>query len=137
VHVRPTCTHVALLARDIAATTSFYARYAALIEVHRRTEHDVTVVWLGEKARARDFVIVLIGVPHADPVDPAPLAHLGYAVESRGEVDRLAALARGEAILAEGPTDAGPIVGYYCIVRDPDGNLVEFSHGQSLGAAGS
>jgi hypothetical protein len=36
-------------------------------------------------------------------------------------------------ILVEGPTDAGPIVGYYCIVNDPDGNPVEFSDGQSLG----
>ena len=35
--------------------------------------------------------------------------------------------------LIDGPRDAGPIVGYYCIVNDPDGNLVEFSHGQSLG----
>jgi len=135
--VRPTCTHVAILARDIARTASFYTRYASLVEVHRRTEHDVTVVWLGEEGRAHEFVIVLIGVPHADPVDPAPLAHLGYAVESRDEVDRLAGLARRELILVEGPTDAGPIVGYYCIVRDPDGNLVEFSFGQSLGAGGS
>ena len=129
----PTCTHVAILARDIAKAVAFYARYVCLREVHRRTEHDVTVVWLGEQGREREFVIVLIGVPHADPVDPAPLAHIGYAVPSREEVDHVADLARRDEILVEGPTDAGPIVGYYCIVRDPDGNLVEFSHGQSLG----
>ena len=29
-------------------------------------------------------------------------------------------------------TDAGPIVGYYCLIHDPDGNLVEFSHGQPI-----
>ena len=131
--MRPTCTHVAILARDIAKTARFYTRYAGLLEVHRRTEHDVTVVWLGEHGREREFVIVLIGVPHADPVDPAPLAHIGYAVASREEVDAVAELARRDAILVEAPSDAGPIVGYYCIVRDPDGNLVEFSHGQSLG----
>ena len=116
---------------------AFYARYAGLAEVHRRTEHDVTVVWLGEEGREHEFVIVLIGVSHADPVDPAPLAHIGYAVESRDEVDRLATSARLEEALVEGPTDAGPIVGYYCIVRDPDGNLVEFSFGQSLGPGGA
>jgi hypothetical protein len=38
-----------------------------------------------------------------------------------------------ESITVEPPQDAGPIVGYFCIVRDPDGNWVEFSHGQSLG----
>jgi len=27
---------------------------------------------------------------------------------------------------------AGPIVGYFCIVTDPDGNQVEFSYGQPI-----
>ena len=131
----PTCTHVAILARDMHRAVDFYTRFARLHEVHRRTEHDVTVVWLAEHGREREFVIVLIGAEHADPVEPAPLAHLGYAVASRSEVDRLAELARAEKILVEDPKDAGPIVGYYCIVRDPDGNLVEFSYGQSLGVS--
>jgi catechol 2,3-dioxygenase-like lactoylglutathione lyase family enzyme len=132
--VRPTFTHLAILARDIEHAAEFYSRYAGLVEVHRRTEHGVTVVWLGERGRERELVIVLIGAPHADAVEPAPVAHLGYAVESRDEVDRLAEQARSESILVEPPRDAGPIVGYYCIVRDPDGNLVEFSFGQSLGS---
>ena len=131
----PTCTHVAILARDVDRAVDFYARFAQLREVHRRTEHAVTVVWLAERGREREFVIVLIGAEHADAVVLAPLAHLGYAVGSRGEVDRLAELARAEQILVEDPKDAGPIVGYYCIVRDPDGNLVEFSYGQSLGVS--
>lgn len=132
--MHPTFTHVAILARDIERAAEFYRRYARLAEVHRRTEHGVTVIWLGESGRERELVIVLIGAPHADAVNPAPLAHLGYAVESREEVDRLAEQARRDSILVEPPRDAGPIVGYYCIVRDPDGNLVEFSFGQSLGA---
>ena len=132
--MHPAFTHVAILARDIEGAAEFYRRYARLAEVHRRTEHGVTVVWLGERGRERELVIVLIGAPHADAVEPAPLAHLGYAVESREEVVRLAESARSESILVEPPRDAGPIVGYYCIVRDPDGNLVEFSFGQSLGS---
>ena len=32
----------------------------------------------------------------------------------------------------QGPVYAGPIVGYFCILRDPDGNLVEFCHGQPV-----
>jgi catechol 2,3-dioxygenase-like lactoylglutathione lyase family enzyme len=129
----PTLTHVAIHARDVTACVRFYQRYCGLVEVHRRVEHDVTVVWLGEPQRRRKFVIVLIGAPHEDAADPAPLAHLGYAVGSREEVDRLGALGDGEGILVEPPQDAGPIVGYFCILRDPEGNWVEFSHGQSLG----
>jgi len=40
--------------------------------------------------------------------------------------------ARGDGILREGPRDAGPVVGYFCVVEDPDGNWVEFSFGQPI-----
>ena len=53
--------------------------------------------------------------------------HLGIYVEGRGDVDEIAARAKQEGILIEGPTYAGPVVGYYCMIQDPDGNLVEFS----------
>lgn len=131
--VKPACTHIAILARDLERTADFYRRYAELVEVHRRTEHDVTVVWLAEEGREHEFVIVLIGVPHADVVDPAPLAHIGYAVERREEVNRLAEMAAQVGVLRAPPTEGGKIVGYYCIVTDPDGNSVEFSYGQDLG----
>jgi hypothetical protein len=39
---------------------------------------------------------------------------------------------QAEGLSMQGPPDAGPIVGYYCMLRDPDGNLVEFSHGQPI-----
>jgi catechol 2,3-dioxygenase-like lactoylglutathione lyase family enzyme len=129
------CTHVAIHSRDLERSIDFYRRYAGLVEVHRRTDGSIAVVWLGEKGHERRFVIVLLAMDHADAVVPAPMAHLGYAVESRAEVDRLAALASDEGVLAQGPMDAGPIVGYFCILTDPDGNSVEFSHGQSLGDA--
>ena len=128
-----TCTHLAIHARNVERSVAFYRRFAGLAEVHRREDGDVTVVWLGERGRERAFVIVLLGMPHADPVAPQPIAHIGYAVDQRGEVDRIAALGREQGVLVEGPIDAGPIVGYICIVLDPDGNWVEFSHGQSLG----
>ena len=51
---------------------------------------------------------------------------------SREDVDEIGARARKEGILERVPADGGPIVGYFCIVRDPDGNLVEFSFGQSI-----
>jgi len=129
----PTCTHIAIHARDVERSVEFYARYVNLVEVHRRQDDSTTVVWLGERGHERDFVIVLLGMPHRDAVTPGPIAHIGYAVDSREIVDRLGALADSAGILLERPRDAGPIVGYFCIVEDPDGNWVEFSHGQSLG----
>ena len=130
-----TCTHVAIHARDVETCAAFYCRYAGLVEMHRRTEHDVTVVWLAEPDRADAFVLVLLGVPHEDAVHPAPLAHLGYDVASRSDVDELAASAAGAGVQVNGPVEGGPIVGYYCMLLDPEGNWVEFSFGQSIGQA--
>ncbi len=130
----PTCTHLAIFARDISRSVAFYRRYAGLLEVHRRVDDGVTVVWMGEEGRDDAFVIVIIEAEHHDAVEPGPLAHIGYAVESREKVDEIAAMAAREGLgPIQGPLDAGPIVGYLCIFNDPDGNAVEFSHGQALG----
>ena len=129
----PTCTHIAIHARDVDRSVEFYTRYADLVEVHRRRDDTTTVVWLGEPGHEREFVIVLLGMPHRDAVHPSPIAHIGYAVDSRETVDRIGALADAAGILLEQPCNAGPIVGYFCIIEDPDGNWIEFSHGQSLG----
>ena len=131
----PTCTHVAIHTRDLEASVAFYRRYASLHEVHRRTEHDVTVVWLAEPGRREPFVLVLLGLPHEDAVHPTPLAHLGYEVASRARVDELAAEAAAAGVEITGPVEGGPVVGYYCMLMDPDGIWVEFSYGQSVGEA--
>lgn len=131
--MKPTCTHVALFCRDIEASVAFYVRHVGLHEVHRRREDTTTVVWMGEENRSDPFVIVLLGITH--PNSEGPVAHLGYAVGSRQEVDEAAERGRSDGIEVQGPVEAGPVVGYYCLVRDPDGNWVEFSYGQSIGPA--
>ncbi len=94
--------------------------------VHRRDG----VVWLSD--RTRPFVIVLVAAPTVE--NPLrPLAHLGVGCESRAEVDRLAALAAQEGRLVAGPSDAGPPVGYWAFIRDPDGHTLELSFGQEVG----
>jgi catechol 2,3-dioxygenase-like lactoylglutathione lyase family enzyme len=119
-------THVALPASDLDESIRFYAEYARMQVVHRREG----VVWLSDKTRP--FVIVLMETPDVThPLRPA--AHLGVACESRDEVDRLAARAREEGCLVEGPADYGPPVGYWVFVRDPDGHTLEVSYGQDVG----
>lgn len=128
--MKPLLTHVAFAARDVERTVAFYRDQVRLHVVHERSDHGGRVVWLSDRAEAPTFVLVFF----QQAVDPGPstLQHLGFAVESRQEVDAAAARARELGILQMPPTDAGPIVGYFCIVRDPDGNQVEFSHGQPI-----
>jgi catechol 2,3-dioxygenase-like lactoylglutathione lyase family enzyme len=123
-------THIALAARDIEASISFYERYAAMKVVHRRAGADSAVAWLSDLTRP--FVIVLVHAPGLNDTPLGPFGHIGVAVASREEVDGLAQRARSEGRLADGPTDSGPPVGYWAYIRDPDGNMLEVAFGQEV-----
>jgi catechol 2,3-dioxygenase-like lactoylglutathione lyase family enzyme len=135
-------THVALLVGDLDASIAFYAKYARMEVVHRRTDGGSRVAWVSD--RTRPFVIVLIETPSLLPRPLVrwanalvrrlvPFEHMGVGCASREEVDRLCAEARADGCLARGPTDYGPPVGYWAFLTDPDGHTLELSHGQEVG----
>ena len=61
------------------------------------------------------------------------ISHLGISLNTRDEVDQIAAMAEEEGILVLGPMYRNDVVGYICLIRDPDGNNIEFSVEQVLG----
>lgn len=125
-------THIALVVSDIEAATAFYAKYARMKVVHERQDDDVRIVWISDLTRP--FVIVLAQGPRMEhPL--GPFGHLGVGCESRVEVDRLCDLARNDGCLALGPNDSGYPVGYWALLRDPDGHTIELSFGQEVGLA--
>ncbi len=128
--MKPALTHVALAVANLERTIAFYRKHVKLHVVHDRNDDGVRVVWLSERAEQPTFVLVLFEAGSAP--GPGCLQHLGFAVASREEVDAAATLARADGALGMEPIYAGPIVGYFCIVLDPDGNQVEFSHGQPI-----
>jgi catechol 2,3-dioxygenase-like lactoylglutathione lyase family enzyme len=134
---RPHLTHVALWTSDTPRSVEFYRKYCSLEIVHDRVEADGEhVVWVGESKDRSRFVIVLIPRPVQHSA-PNSFAHFGFSCASRQDVDDRAAVARADGVLELEPRDAGPIVGYFCMLRDPDGNSVEFSFGQALGPRSS
>jgi catechol 2,3-dioxygenase-like lactoylglutathione lyase family enzyme len=126
-------THVALPVRDLEESLAFYARYAGMEVVHRRTDSSgAGIAWVSDKTRP--FVLVLLEEPVVEhPLLPS--AHLGVGCESREEVEHLCDIARAEGRLAAGPTDSGDPVGYWALIRDPDGHTLEISYGQEVGLA--
>ena len=130
---RPSLTHIALQVRHLDATIAFYREYCGLEIVHDRTDRSTRIVWLAERGRARDFILVLMpgGTGRTPAVDD--YSHLGFALASRAEVDAIAQRAKAEGRLVWPPKDEPYPVGYYCGVMDPDGTMVEFSYGQPLG----
>jgi len=129
----PVFTHLALHVADLDACVAFYRRFCGLRVTHERGRDEERVAWLAEPGRERDLVFVLIaGGPPRTPIE-GDFGHLGFALTSRREVDAVAADARAAGCLLWPPREEPYPVGYYCGLRDPDGNAVEFSHGQPLG----
>ena len=127
-------THVALPVTDLGASLEFYAAYAGMQVVHRRTDaaSGTSVAWISDLTRP--FVMVLIEVPALDgPTLGGAYCHVGVGVESRAAVDELCARARAEGRTLVGPVDSGPPVGYWAYVVDPDGHNLEISYGQEVG----
>lgn len=131
--MRPTLTHLALHVRDIGASIAFYTGYCGLDVVRDRGEKNNRVVWLAEPGRERAFVIVVIGGGPGRDQAEGDYSHQGFALASRAEVDDIARRAESAGLLAWPAREEPYPVGYYCGVRDPDGNVVEFSYGQPLG----
>ena len=131
----PSMTHVALHVRDLDACLAFYREFCSMREVHLRvdTETGKRIVWLAESGREREFIFVLLpGGPGRDQTD-GDFSHFGFALDSPEAVDAIAEKARAIGCLVWEPRQEPYPVGYFCGVRDPDGNFVEFSYGQPLG----
>ena len=142
-------THIALPVRDLDATLAFYAKYTTLVVIHRRHDDEtgLSTAWLANEAdrttdEAARFVIVLIegklptnitGDIEEEYGFLTSISHLGLSCTTRDEIDAIAEMARDDGCLLLGPMYRNEIVGYICIVTDPDGNNIEFSVEQVLG----
>ena len=141
-------THIALPVRSLDETMAFYDRYTTLENIHERQDPETNLrsVWLanpGDKTeQAARFVLVLIegSLPKQITGDIkeeygflTSISHLGISLNTREEVDQIAAMADKEGILVLGPMYRNDVVGYICMIKDPDGNNIEFSVEQVLG----
>jgi lactoylglutathione lyase len=126
----PHWTHITINTNDLDRSVDFYTSLCGLTIVRDRRLEGRHNVWLGPKtAPGEDPIFVLVIVQ--DEVK-ALLDHFGFQCDTRADVDCIASLAREQNILVEEPTDVGGVVGYFAMVRDPDGHLVEFTYGQPL-----
>ena len=129
----PTLTHIALHVRNLDACIEFYQSYAGLGIVHDRNSEGSRVVWLAEPGKESEFILVVLPGGPGRNQSAEDFSHLGYALDSRAAVDTIAKRAQAEGILEWQPRQEPYPVGYYCGIKDPDGNFVEFSYGQPLG----
>ena len=124
--------HVALLTADARRAARFYCEWAGMEIIHERHDEDSDnhVIWVRLKDDTDGLTIVLLeghGIRSDGRMD-----HFGFHVGTRSDVNALAEHARGQGILVDEPQYAGPVVGYFCTIKDPDGNLVEFACDQLM-----
>ena len=138
--LRPTTarfTHVALPVCDLEATIAWYERFTPLRLLMRRQDSDGVSAWIGQPDMVdKPFIIVLVSFFRDQPKGPqpvlAPFAHLGIELPTQEAVDEIAALGREDGCLVWEPQQLPAPIGYVCALRDPDGNVVEFSFDQGV-----
>jgi lactoylglutathione lyase len=123
-------THITITVAEFERSIEFYSSVCGLQIVRDRRREGGGTVWLGYRPETPEdptFVLVLMQGEVTDRLD-----HFGFQCDSRNEVDRIAGEAGARGILTHAPTDSGGSVGYWTIIRDPDGHMVEFTFGQPL-----
>ena len=133
-------THVALRVADIQRTIEFYTSMTPLTLIDQREDDMGYGAWLGMPGETNNPFILVIAqfFPETDPFKDAPtavlapFAHLGIEMAEQSHVDEIAERAREAGCLAMPPTMMPPPIGYICMLRDPDGNMVEFSWDQGV-----
>jgi catechol 2,3-dioxygenase-like lactoylglutathione lyase family enzyme len=127
-------THFTIPVSDVEASIQFFTSVCGLSVVRDRRIEGGGTVWLGPappEGQDPEFVVVL-----GCGVVTEPLDHFGFQCDRRDEVTSIAERAKQNGTLVEGPTDCGGSVGYFAVVREPSGHLVEFTHGQPLKGLG-
>jgi catechol 2,3-dioxygenase-like lactoylglutathione lyase family enzyme len=129
----PTLTHIALHVPDLESCIAFYRDFCGMQVIHQRPGKGSRIVWVAEPGKQHTFIFVLMPGGQLRQLADDDYSHFGFALESRDAIDLLAAKARAAGCLLWPPRDEPYPVGYYCGLRDPAGNAVEFSYGQPLG----
>lgn len=131
--MHPTLTHLALHVPDLDACLEFYRTFCGMQVIHERAGKGSRIVWIAEPGKGDSFIFVIMPGGSARQLAANDYSHFGFACASRDDVDAIAERARAAGCLIWEPRDEPYPVGYYCGVRDPAGNYVEFSYGQPLG----
>ena len=122
--------HIGLTVHDIDASARFYRDYAGMNIIHERVSNGVAVKW-AQMPDQKNFMIVMIENRDFKAEGKHSFDHFGIHAKSREQVDAVSEKAKKEGCLVIAAYDGGPILGYLCEVRDPDGNVLEFAYDQA------
>ncbi|MFG0317181.1 MAG: VOC family protein [Planctomycetota bacterium JB042] len=142
----PKCDHVAFRVADLERAIAFYERVLPGRTIARKQTNDrwrTAIAWVEPEGQP-GFAFVLIQATRVrwllrlfHAVVPRVMRgyeHAGLACASREEVDeRARAAVEAGARLLFPPTFVDERTGYVAEAVDPDGNPIEWTHGQTFG----
>lgn len=124
-------THVALHVKDVFASRDFYQNQAGMRVISERADANggQPVMWLASPGYEDMFVVVLIpgGLCRDEPENRGDIGHLGVSVASRRDVEDVADYGRKNGVLYREFRKRASLQDDMCMVKDPDGNVVEFT----------
>lgn len=123
-------THITFNVANYGRSIAFYRDVCDMDVVRDRRLEGGSTVWMGPRGSnvdAPSYVFVLVEGEVSSKLD-----HLAFQCDQREEVTAKAALGASLNLLHTGPIDEGGSVGYYTMLHDPDGHLVEFTFGQPI-----
>ena len=136
----PRWTHIALRVTDIDATIAWFTEFTPLTLIDKREDDQGYGAWLGMEGETNNpFILVLAQFfENTDPFAGAPkatlspFAHFGIELPNKADVDAIAEKGKAAGCLGMPPTMMPQPIGYICMLKDPDGNTVEFSWDQGV-----
>ena len=125
----PRMTHICLSVANLEDSVRFYQRYCQMEIIEDRSFSGEGSVYLSEAGKKADLILqIKSGGAHQTLADNDE-THIGFTVESREVVDVLASMAKAEGVMLYEPGEYLPNA-YFCGIKDPNGNCVEFGFGQ-------
>ena len=127
----PRMTHICLHVKELDDCVRFYSAYCEMIVLDERVKAGEGSVYMAEAGRQDEVVLQLKTGGESLILTDDSESHFGFAVDSRQDVDDIAKRAREDNILFWEPDEYLPGA-YFCAVKDPNGNLVEFGYGHPV-----
>lgn len=128
-------THNAFPTARLDDCIRFYAECAGMRAVKQRGEPGERVVWLAPATADAPIFVLVESAAQRPPASEPLLRHLGFELPTRDAVDALHARLAAAGLDPTAPEFVDDVVGYIFLVRDPDGRVVEFNHGQDVSPA--
>jgi catechol 2,3-dioxygenase-like lactoylglutathione lyase family enzyme len=123
-------THITAKVSNLQRSIDFYTSFCNLKLLKDRRKEGGSTIWLGPEPDAGEDATFVLVLTQGEVKNV--LEHLGFQCDCKEQVDQIAQEAKVKGILVQPPTLTGGSVGYFTVIKDPDGHQVEFTFGQPL-----